>query len=616
MGTNFADEEGMPTDRMAAYYGERAKGGVGLVIVEQTVVQPCGKWSSRAAGIWDDKFIPGWKKVVDAVHVYGGKIAIEIGHLGRSTTSENTGGLQPVAPSPVPDHLLQEIPHELTTSEVYQFIVDYVAGVMRAVRAGFDAIEIHGTHGYLIASFMSGRTNKRTDEFGGTIQGRLRVPIEIIRRIRKEVGKDYPILMRVASVEPKGGRLLEETKVIAKILADEGLDALDVSAGSFTELEWEVPPYFFSPAFNMMNIESIKRSVNIPVICSGLIHEPEMVDMIIAEGRADLVGIGRALIADPEWVNKVREGRYDEIHVCTACTRCIDELFSEDKLLRCTVNPYVGREGEIKIGPAKERKKVVVVGGGPAGLQGASVAAARGHDVTLYEREDMLGGQLRVAAVPPDKYRITSVVRWLEAEARKNGVRLEMGKEVTAEMIRGLKPDAVIVATGACPMKLDVPGIASPRVAVANDVLLGKVVVGPRVLIVGGDAVGCETAHFLAEYGKSVTIVEMLDEIGADLGFVPRPIMLEKLKQMNVEMLTSARVVEILPDGAVVEMDGQKKRLSGFDSVVMAVGLRSIEQLYHALKDTISEVYLVGDAVEPRKILEALTESVEIARRV
>lgn len=245
MGTNLADETGMPTERMAAYYAERAKGGTGLIIVEQTTVQPSGKWSKFAAGMWDDRFIEGWKKVVNDVHAHGSKIAIQLGHLGRSTDLENTGGLQPVAPSPIPCHLARVVPHELSTEEVFQFIEDYLLSVKSAISAGFDAIEIHGTHGYLIASFMSGKTNKRTDEFGGTLRGRLRLPTEIIRRVRKEVGRDYPLLMRIGSVEPKGGRLLEETKVIARILSREGLDALDVSAGTFTDIEWRYRHTFF-----------------------------------------------------------------------------------------------------------------------------------------------------------------------------------------------------------------------------------------------------------------------------------------------------------------------------------------------------------------------------------
>ena len=615
MGTNLAEETGMPTERMAAYYGERAKGGTGLIIVEQTVVQPSGKWSKFAAGLWDDRFIEGWKKVVNAVHAHGGKIAIQVGHLGRSTNLEHTGGLQPVAPSPVPCHLAQVTPHELSTEEVYQFIEDYLMAVKRAIRAGFDAIEIHGTHGYLIASFMSGKTNKRTDEFGGALRGRLRLPIEIIRRVRKEVGRDYPLLMRIGSVEPKGGRLLEETKVIARILSREGLDALDVSAGTFTDIEWEVPPYFFSAAFNMMNIEAIKRSVDIPVICAGLIHEPDMAEQIIEEGRSDLVGIGRALIADPYWADKAKEGRVDEIHHCIACTRCIDSLFTGGSL-KCTVNPIVGREREVVITHAAKKKKIMIVGGGPAGLQIASIAAARGHEVTLFEKGRMLGGQVRAAAIPPDKFQMTSVIRWLETEARKNHVDIRTGNDVSLQLVREFNPEVVVVATGARPALPDWLGISNKKVMYAEDVLLGKCVTGSKVLIIGGGTVGCETAHFLAEYGKSITIVEMTNDVGADLGFIPGPILFDKLRRWGVEILTSTKVTEILEREVLVEQDGKKKELTGFDSIVIALGYVPVIELHDQVKESVPEIYLVGDAHRPMKVMEALSEAVDIGYRI
>ncbi|MBT3367957.1 MAG: FAD-dependent oxidoreductase [Nitrospina sp.] len=615
MGTNLADESGMPTDHMAAWYGERAKGGTGLVIVEQTVVQPVGKWSKLAAGLWDDKFVAGWKKVVDAVHAHDGKIAIQIGHLGRSTDLENTGGLQPVAPSPVPCHLSQVIPHELTTEEVYQFIDDYLLAVKRAVDAGFDAVQIHGTHGYLIASFMSGKSNKRTDEFGGNLRGRMRLPIEIIRRVRKEVGDDYPVLMRIASVEPKGGRLLEETKVIAGMLAREGIDALDVSAGSFSELEWEIPPYFFAPGFNLMNIAEIKQSVDIPVICSGLVHEPDMADQIIREGRSDMVGVGRAVIADPYWANKASEGLFDEIRYCIACTGCIDVLFVGNPV-RCTVNPFAGREAESDIRPADKKKKVVVIGGGPAGLQVASIASARGHEVTLLEKHTMLGGQVRAAAIPPDKYLMAGIIRTLEVEAVKNGAVIRLGEEATPEVIRELNPDSVVVATGARPVIPDFARNDLNNVVTAEDVLLGRVDTGSEVLVLGGGEVGCETAHFLAEYGKSVTIVEMADDIGIEVGFIPRPLLLGKLKLLGVKMLDSTKVDEILNDCVIVEQDGTKQKMAGFDNIVLALGYASVNDLYDQIKELVAETYLVGDARTPGNVMVTLRDAVDIASQL
>ena len=504
MGTGYASREtNFPTDRMAHYYGERAKGGTGLIIVEQSVVQKRGLWSPQGGGLWSDDSIPYWKKVVEEVQKHGSKIAIQIGHLGRSTTSAINGGYQPIAPSPVADHLLQQTPQEMTIEDIETFKEDYLNAVKRAVKAGFDAIEIHCTHGYLIASFLSGRTNKRTDRYGGTLEGRLCLPIEIIKMVRKEVGEDYPLLARLATHEANNGRTVEESKVVAKALVEAGLDALDLSAGSFSELDWEIPPYYFGPANNMVNIEAIKKSVKVPVIGSGRFTEPRLADQLIAEDRLDMVGINRAVIADPYWSSKAEAGKAESIRRCIGCTKCIDELFSsEEMVLNCTVNPFVGKENTISIEPAADKKKVLVAGGGPAGLQAASIAAQRGHDVILAERNSNLGGQVRPAASPPLKYEISSIVTWLEQEAIENGVEIIMNQAVDEEYAKKVDPDVLIIATGAKSATLNIPGIDGAHVMTAVEVLSGQKDAGLNVAVIGAGMIGVETAIFLAEYGK------------------------------------------------------------------------------------------------------------------
>ncbi|MDF2671773.1 MAG: hypothetical protein K0R09_38 [Clostridiales bacterium] len=618
MGTGYADGvNNFPTERMAYYYGERAKGGTGLIIVEQTVVQKKGLWSPKGGGIWSDESLPYWKNVVDEVHKHGAKIVIQVGHLGRSTTSGINGGYQPVAPSPVPDHFLQEIPHELTIEEIEEFKNDYLDGVKRAKEAGFDGVEIHCTHGYLLASFLSGRTNKRTDKYGGTLEGRLRLPLEIVSMVRREIGRDYPLLVRMASHEANGGRNLEESKVIAKAFADAGIDAIDVSAGSFSELDWEIPPYYFGHACNMVNIEEIKKSVDVPVISSARITEPRMAEQLIAEGRTDMVGINRAAIADPFWAKKAGSGDVEGIRRCIGCTRCIDELFtSKDQLLKCTVNPLVSREGTINHTPAKEQKKVLVIGGGPSGLQAAVVAAQRGHKVTLVEKTQNLGGQVRAAAIPPKKYEIASLITYLSYEAEKAGVNIILGKEADMEFINEFKPSDIIVATGAKPLIPGISGINSKKVATALEVLEGRKTTGQRIAVIGAGMIGCETAEFLAEYGKQITVFEMTDQPAGDVGVVIRPHLLETLKRLGVELKTNTKVTAIEGDTILYStLEGQGV-LNGIDTIVLAAGMIPNNSLSKNLSQSQIPVHTIGDANNVSRILEALTAAYEIGSEI
>ena len=593
-----------PTDRMAAYYAARAEGGLGLIIVEQSVVQQRGLWSLNGCGLWSDDFIPDWKKLVDRVHDAGAKIIVQVGHLGRSTIEAFNGGFKPVAPSAVPDHYLDNEVDELTLEDIEQLKRDYVDAVVRCKKAGFDGIEIHCTHGYMLASFLSGRTNKRTDKYGGTLEGRLRLPLEIIDLIRREVGRDYPVIARLAAHEENGGRTLEETRVVAKALVEAGLDGLDISSGSYSELDWEIPPSYFGYAMNMENIEKIKRSVDVPVLASGRITEPRLAEQLIAEGRCDMVGINRAGIADPEWAKKAGANDTESIRRCIGCTRCIDAVFSG--ALRCTVNPFVGKEDELKITPAEEKKKILVVGGGPVGLESAILCARRGHKVTLVEKNRKLGGQINAAAVPPHKYEIGSLITTQTYEAEKLGVEIITGVCVDADFVKNSDFDEVIVATGAKHIIPNIPGVDKPMVMTAVDLLEGKRHAGKNVVIVGGNMIGCETAEFIAEYGKKVTILEMMGEIGKDIAVVPKSHTLSKLKRLGVEMLTEAKVTAIEDDKVVYEKGGDKYTIEGVDTVVLAAGMASVNELAEELKAIGKPVHVVGDAANVSIIMEGL----------
>ena len=618
MGTGFADPEtNLPTEQMAAYYGKRAEGGTGLIIVEQTVVEKRGIWSPKGGGIWSDESIPYWKKVVEAVHEHDKKIAIQIGHLGRSTSSQINGGKQPIAPSAVPCHMMQEMPHKMTIKEIEKFKEKYIKGVKRAIKAGFDAVELHLTHGYLLASFLSGRTNKRTDKYGGTLEGRLRLPLELINEIKREIGRDYPLMARLSSHEENGGRTLEETKVIAKALTEAGLDALDISSGSFSELEWEIPPYYFGPACNASNIEQIKDSVDVPVIMSGRITEPRLANQLIEENRTDLVGVNRALIADPFWVKKSGAGELDNIKRCIGCTRCIDELFSsEDQTLKCTVNPKVGQEENFVLNDSSEKKDILIAGGGPAGLQTAITAAKRGHEVTLMEKETELGGQIKPAAVPPKKYEIASLITTLTQHAKNQGVNIQLNQEVTAEIIEKHKPEVVINATGAKPIKPSISGIDQDNVVYAVDVLEGKEITGNKVVIIGAGMVGCETGIYLAEYNKDIKIVEMLEEAAAEEGVLIRPHLLNQIREKNIDLYSETQLNEIKENQVICEKEAEEIVISDVDTVVLACGMKSRNKLEEKLSQADYESYTIGDADEPQKILEALKEGLKIGNNI
>lgn len=610
MGTAFGEHMVFkPTEKMADYYAARAAGGTGLIIVEQATVQKRGLWSLNGGGLWSDEFIPGWKMVVDRVHQAGGKIIIQVGHLGRSTIEAFNGGLKPVAPSPVPDHYLDNEVDELTLEDIEQLKQDYVDGIRRCKEAGFDGIELHCTHGYMLASFLSGRSNKRTDKYGGTLEGRLRLPLEIIQMAKREVGRDYPMIARLAAHEANGGRTVEETRVVARALVEAGLDGLDISSGSYSELDWEIPPSYFGYAMNMENIEKIKESIDVPVLASGRITEPRLAEQLLEEDRCDMVGINRAGIADAEWANKAGGGETEGIRRCIGCVRCIDAVFSG--ALRCTVNPHVGKEGTRKVTVAENKKKILIVGAGPVGLESAILAAKRGHDVTVAEKSYKLGGQVNAAAVPPFKYEIGSLITTQSYELEKLGVKVCLNTSVDQEFIKNFDCDEVIIATGAIHRIPEIEGIHNKSVTTAVNLLEGKSHAGQNVVIIGGGMIGCEVAEFLGDYGKNVTILEMMDEVGQDIPVVPKPHLLAKLAKMGVKILANSKVVEIKDKNVKYENNRKENVIEQVDTVVLAAGMKSENALYEEIKSIDKPVHLIGDAKNVSIIMDDLDEVYE-----
>jgi 2,4-dienoyl-CoA reductase-like NADH-dependent reductase (Old Yellow Enzyme family)/thioredoxin reductase len=614
MATNYASPEGFSTDRLTAYYVERAKGGVGYITVEHTGILQQGKASPNMLLISSDEHASRIGEMIDAVHGAGGTIVVQINHGGRQTSSAVTGS-PIVGPSPIPCPTLGEVPRELSTGEIEEITDAFSTAAQRVKDAGADGVELHMAHGYLLCSFLSPFSNRREDQYGGDVQGRARFAREVLKSARDRVGPNFPIICRLSGDEyVDGGLTVDQTKQIAQILEKERADALHISACNRASGYLNQPPYYAEEGVFVHLAEAIKSVVNIPVITVGRIRNPIMADRILRDGKADLVSMGRALISDPHMPQKAREGRMEEINFCISCNRCIHTFRTGP--VRCVVNPEAGNEYRFKISKSDRPKRVWVVGGGPAGLKTSEIAALRGHHVTLFEKDHQLGGRMRLAAIPPQKAILNEFLDYLERRVRGLEITLKLGKEFTPDMLSGEKPDAVIVATGTLPLVPDWPGAENSGALSVDAVLSGRAEVGKRVLVVGAGGIGAETADYLSEMGKEVTLVEMLEEIASDLVAHLRYYLSKRLAEKGVTILTSTKVKELGKGYAVVEDASGTRKIDGFDTIVLAVGSKPDDRIAKSLKGKVPELHVIGDASEPREALEAVYEAEEIALKV
>lgn len=663
MVTNYGDDKGYVTDQTVAYYTARARGGVGWIMVESAFIHRAGLVMPHQLGLDDDKYIKGFGRLTKKIKREGSRVSLQIHHAGRRAMSD-VSGLAAEGPSSIPLFQGAPVPRELTLEDIENRVEAFVQTARRAKEAGFDGVDVHGGHGYLISSFLSKFANQRTDQFGGDLENRARLALEVVRRIRKHLGKEFVVTVRInASDFTPGGLTYEEAKVVAQWLEKEGVNAIHVSAGGggllirditelikakeekgsrslkeaglklhdLIEFDLDQPMTFLRllpmgvPRACYASLSrGIKESVKIPVLVVGRINRPEVAEEILRRGDADLTVIGRGLLADPEFPKKARRGDLAGIRHCIGCNYgCFHNLGNRRPVL-CTTNPFTGREATLKMAPALSKKRVMVVGAGPGGLEAAVIAAKRGHEVTLYERERKIGGQLNVAFVPPDRDEIRNLLPYYEEQLKQTGVRVVVGKEVRQEEVKNEKPDVLIIATGALPMSLG-KGSEPSYVVQAVDLLSGKAKARGKVLIVGGGAVGCETADFLAKKGFSVTLVEMLDKIATDAEPDDRNFLFQKMIDYDVDVRLNTKVKEIIRGKGAAASTPRGEETIQADTVVLAIGLQSNRALIDALsikdnnifidgKET--EIYLVGDCKEPRKILEAIHEGAEAGLKI
>jgi len=630
----LVDRDGGPTQRAIDYYTERAFGGVGLIISGCTKVSELVEPRTTLMFVSPESLSP-FSELAEAVHYYGTRIFIQLtAGLGRVIIgSAIDSGFKPVSASATSAFWRPNIAARALTTDEVEEIVDAFGNAAELLKtAGIDGIELHGHEGYLFDQFTTAIWNKRNDKYGGNLEDRLRFPIEALNAIKDKAGKDFPVVYRYglkhymkgpgAGALPhedyvEAGRDVAEGLEMAKLLEKAGFDGLHMDAGSYESWYWAHPPTYQSHGCMVDMAAEAKKCVTIPVITVGRLGIPELAEKVVAEGKADIVALGRALLADPHWPKKAREGKVAEIRPCTGChDGCLYRELEMGKPISCAVNPAAGRERLYTLEMVTQPQKVLVAGGGVAGMEAARVAAIRSCEVTLYEKGDKLGGHLIPGSVPDFKQDIKRLLNWYNTQLERLGVKIRLQVEVTPELIKREKPDKVIVATGSTPIVPNVPGIEKPIVANCIDLLLGKKKAGENVVMIGGGLVGCETALWLANQGKRVTIVEVLPEIATgDMSHANQFMLLDLLRDKEVEFMTNTSLEEVTDEGVnVIDRNFTRKTIP-CDTVALALGLTPERGLYESLRGESIEPYLIGDCKEPHNIMQAIWDGYHIASR-
>ncbi len=627
MTMNYATEEGFMTERLIRHYLERARGGVGLVLVEGTFFTPEGRGYKNQLGLCTAAHVKGLRDLTRAVHAIPDppKIFIQIHHAGWRASSK-LSGLPTVGPSALAPYPGAEVARALSQEEIKDLIEAHIVAAARAREAGFDGVDFHCAHGYLVPSFFSPLSNRRADKYGGDLAGRTRFLLEIVRGTKERLGHDFPVTIKISGDEYiEEGLGIQEMIEIARLAEGSGIDGILVSAGTVggKKLEDLSQPHKFLRTLPMMTSRGclaplaaeMKRALRIPVITVGRINHPAVAEEIIARGQADLVAMGRALLADPHLPRKAFEGKEEEIRPCIACNEgCYKRIFQQLDI-RCSVNPTLGREEEISCGKAAAPRRLLVIGGGPAGMEAAHAAWERGHKVLVMEASSELGGQLNLASLPPGRKEIENFRSFLQGRLQRSDVKILKAKSATAAFLKEYGPGVVILAVGAHPRRLKIKGLEEERMISAWEILRGKGNIQEPILVLGAGLVGCEAADLLSEAGKKVIVAEILPEIGTGGDADTKAYFNLKFKKNGIEVFTDSNLTKIEGNIAVLQRGKEEIRLQ-VGTVVCAVGADPNDELYKELVSAGFSVIKIGDCIQPRTILEAIQEGFQAGRSV